>query len=112
MKTKDNREVTLVALQEEDREQFVRDNQEAFKYGATQEFGMRDDHFEEEGEIISRQTIIRSINGEHAEAYRIVCNGEKVGGVVISVDPEDCKGELELLFVSPHVHSKGIGFAA
>lgn len=112
MKTKDNREVTLVALQEEDREQFVRDNQEAFKYGATQEFGLRDDHFEEEGEIISRQTIIHAIDGERAEAYRIVCDGEKVGGVVIRVDPEGCKGELELLFVLPHVHSKGIGFAA
>ena len=35
---------------------------------------------------------------------------EKVGGVVISV-VED-KGELELLFVSPKAHSKGIGFKA
>ncbi len=48
MKTKDNREVMLVALQDDDREQFVLDNQEAFKYGATQEFGKRDNHFEEE----------------------------------------------------------------
>ncbi len=33
------------------------DNQEAFLYGATQEFGMRDNHFEEDGEIIARKTI-------------------------------------------------------
>ena len=106
MKTKDNREVKLVALQDDDREQFILDNQEAFKYGATQEFGMRDNHFEEEWEIISRETIIHAISGEHAEAYRIVCEGEKVGGVVIRIDPGQDTGELELLFVSPHAHSK------
>ncbi len=43
--------VTLVPLEDADRNQFVLDNQEAFKYGATEEFGMRDNHFEEEGEI-------------------------------------------------------------
>lgn len=32
-----------------DREQFIKDNQEAFNYGALVEFGCRDDHFEEEG---------------------------------------------------------------
>ena len=35
---------------------------------------------------------------------------EKVGGVVIKVDGE--KGDLELLFVKPAAHSKGIGYAA
>ena len=42
-------EVTLEPLELNDREQFIRDNQEAFLYGATQEFGVRDEHFEEEG---------------------------------------------------------------
>ena len=41
--------VTLSPLIPDDREQFIADNQEAFLYGATQEFGMRDDHFEEDG---------------------------------------------------------------
>ncbi len=36
-------EVILVPLQPEDRDQFILDNQWAFKYGAQQEFGMRDD---------------------------------------------------------------------
>ena len=69
--------VTLIPLANEYKEQFILDNQEAFRYGATEEFGMRDDHFEEDGEIISLATI-----------------------------------ELDLLFVSPHIHSKGIGYAA
>lgn len=100
--------VVLVCLEPDDREQFILDNQEAFLYGATQEFGMRDNHFEEDGEIISRKTIENSIDGEHAEG--IIADGEKAGGIVISVDGS--RGDLELLFTSPLLHSKGIGFAA
>lgn len=97
---------TLIA----DREHFILDNQRAFKYGATEEFGLRDDHFEEDGEIISRATIEVSIDGTNAETYRILLDGKKVGGAVITVDGNH--GELELLFVNPDVHSKGIGYAA
>ncbi len=100
--------VTLVPLVREDREQFIRDNQDAFNFGALEEFGRRDDHFEEDGEIISKETIEKSIDG--GEAYRIMQDGKPVGGVVIKTDGEH--GDLELLFVSPHVHSKGIGYAA
>ena len=110
MQTRVSYNVTLSLLQADDREQFILDNQRAFKYGATEEFGMRDNHFEEDGEIISRATIEDSIDDENAEAYRILLNGEKVGGAVISVEGE-C-GELELLFVNPEVHSKGIGYSA
>ncbi len=104
--------VTLSPLSPDDREQFILDNQEAFLYGATQEFGMRDGHFEEDGQIISRATIEASIDGQGNEAYRIMDHGEIVGGLVLHIDPEPHGGELELLFVSPRAHSKGIGQAA
>ena len=100
--------VTLVPLTPEDREQFILDNQEAFRYGALEEFGMRDNHFEEEGEIISRDTIEKSI--DDGEAYRILYEGKPAGGVVIRTEGE--RGDLGLLFVSPHIHSKGIGYRA
>ena len=104
--------ITLAPLQPDDREQFITDNQWAFKYGAQQEFGLRDTRTEEGEEVISRTTIENSIDGENAEAYRIVLDGQKVGGVVLKIDHEKAEGELELLFVSPEVHSKGIGQAA
>lgn len=104
--------VTLSPLVPEDREQFIVDNQEAFLYGATQEFGVRDSHFEKDGQIISRATIEASIDGQGNEAYRIMDHGECVGGLVLHIDPETQRGELELLFVSPFAHSKGIGQAA
>ena len=100
--------VTLNPLTPDDREQFIRDNQEAFNYGALEEFGLRDDHFEEDGEIISHEIIEQSVDG--GEAYRIIQDGQAVGGVVIKVDGE--RGDLDLLFVSPKAHSKGIGYAA
>ena len=100
--------IELLPLEQADREQFIKDNQEAFNYGALEEFGRRDDHFEEDGEIISRETIEQSIDS--GEAYRIMQDGLPVGGVVIKVAGDH--GELELLFVSPKAHSKGIGYEA
>ena len=37
-------------------------------------------------------------------------DGEAVGGLIIKVDGR--KGDLDILFVSPKVHSKGIGYQA
>lgn len=108
---KDNRMknvVKLIPLEKDDKEQFIIDNQRAFNFGAMEEFGLRDDHFEEDGQIISRETIETSINS--GETYRIVVDGKKVGGVVIKTDGN--KGDLDLLFVAPNVHSRGVGYAA
>ena len=100
--------VKLFPLELSDREQFIRDNQDAFNYGAMEEFGQRDMHFEEDGEIISRDTIASAI--DEGSAYRIVENGKILGGLVAKTE-YDC-GQLELLFVSPAFHGKGLGYAA
>lgn len=104
--------ICLVGITPDDKEQFILDNQRAFKYGAQEEFGMRDNRMEEGEEVISRKTIERSMNGEHAETYRIVCDGNVVGGLILQIDQQHAKGELEILFVNPEAHSKGIGQAA
>jgi len=44
-------------------------------------------------------------------SYRIRENGKNVGGLVLSFGKAG-RGDLELLFVSPDAHSRGIGFAA
>ena len=100
--------VVLEPLEDHDREQFIKANQEAFRYGATEEFGLRDDHFEEPGEIISRDTIERSI--DKGTAYRLMLDGRFVGGAIVSVSGD--RGDLEILFVIPEEHSKGIGYEA
>ncbi|MBR2087171.1 MAG: GNAT family N-acetyltransferase [Oscillospiraceae bacterium] len=104
--------INLISLEPSDREQFILDNQKAFLYGAVEEFGPRDDHFEEGGEIISRRTIENAIDGEKAETYRILYGGKYAGGVVLRIDKENRRGDLELLFVNPEMHSMGLGYAA
>ena len=46
-------DIKLVPLAEKDREQFIIDNQWAFKHGAMIEFGERDNSINSDGEIIS-----------------------------------------------------------
>ena len=53
-------EISLVPLADSDREQFIRDNQDASNFGALEEFGLRDEHLEEDGKVISRDTIVPS----------------------------------------------------
>lgn len=100
--------IKLVSLTADDREQFILDNQEALNYGALEEFCRRDDHFEEDEQIISRATIEQSI--DNGEAYRIMLDGKPVGGVILRVEGE--KGNLDILFTSPKVHGKGVGYSA
>ncbi len=107
-----NRKVTLIPLTADDREQFVLDNQWAFKYGAMMEFGERDNHVDNDGEIISRDTIEYCINEPGNEAYRIMFDSRKVGGVILKIDNKTHHNHLELLFVLPEEHSKGIGYGA
>ncbi len=107
-----NKKVTLVPLTSDDREQFILDNQWAFRYGALMEFGERDNHIDKEGEIISRKTIEGCIDDPQSETYRIVADGKKVGGVILKINKETNHNQLEILFTSPEEHSKGIGYGA
>ena len=107
-----NTEVSLVKLTPDDREQFILDNQWAFKHGAMIEFGERDSHLGGDGEIISRKTIESCIDSNSSESYRIVYEGRRVGGVILKIDKETNHNHLEILFVSPEAHSRGIGYGA
>ena len=103
-------EIALTPLTEDDREQFILDNQRAFQFGALEEFGRRDGHFEEDGEIISRKTIEAAIDG--GKAYRIREDGTVVGGLILRIDEAKQHNHLELLFIAPEAHGRGLGFAA
>ena len=107
-----NTKVTLVPLSADDREQFILDNQWAFKYGAMIEFGECDDHVDDDGEIISRKTIEGCIDDPENETYRIIVNGKKVGGVILKIDRKTNHNHLEILFTAPEEHSRGIGYGA
>ena len=104
--------VKLVPLTSSDREQFILDNQWAFKHGAMIEFGERDNHIDDDGEIISRKTIECCIDEPNNITYRITLDGKNVGGVILKIDKITQHNHLEILFVIPEEHTKGIGYAA
>ena len=105
-------DVKLELLKSQDEEQFIIDNQAAFNYGAEQYFNKQEleEQHEEEGQIISRETIINSIHQEGSIAYRILYDDKKVGGIIINL--KESFGELEIFFVIPSYESKGVGQAA
>ena len=104
--------VTLVPLTPEDREQFILDNQWSFKHGALYEFGVRDNHVDMDGEIISRKTIEACMDADGAETYRIVVDNRVVGGAILHIDKASNINELDTLFVAPEEHGKGVGYGA
>lgn len=104
--------VTLVPIKTEDRERFILDCQESFRYGSLEEFGERNTHLDKDGEVMPRCEIEAVMDSPTAESYRIVDDGKTVGGVVIDFDAEHGKGDLTLLFTNANAHSRGAGYAA
>ncbi len=106
--------VTLIPLSAapQERETFILANQRAFQYGAMEEFGLRDDHTEEDGEIISRATIAQCLDAIDNEAYLICYEGKTVGGMILKINQKTHHNHLEILFTAPEEHSRGIGYGA
>ena len=103
--------INLSPLDSSEREQFIIDCQESFKYGAT-EFGMRDNHLDKEGQTISRKHLIECLDKKKAVNYRMILDNKIVGGLILNIDKEKKTGELDILFVNKNEHSKGIGTSA
>ncbi len=99
-------EVKVMPLAETEKETFITDIQAAFKKGYVDEYGETAD------EIIPREDIVNSFNEEGAESYKILCNGENVGGIVVKISSETNINELLLFYVKVGCHSKGIGLSA
>lgn len=104
--------VTLVSLNEKERNQFILDCQETFRYGSLEEFGERNTHLDKNGEVMPRSAIEKALDSPHAESYHIVYDNESVGGLVIDLELASKKGDLTLLFTKSNAHSKGVGYAA
>lgn len=106
------KQVKLVPIRDEDRERFILDCQESFRYGSLEEFGQRNTHLDKDGEVMPRSAIVEVLDAKGAEAYLIVADEGCVGGVVVALDAEGRKGELTLLFTNADAHSRGAGYAA
>lgn len=96
-------EITLELLQKEDKEQFIKNNQIAFQKSFTEAFGESDDM------VLSEKDVKKALDNENSEAYRILNDGVWVGGIILSISRTTHHNSLDLFFVHPHSHGKGIG---
>lgn len=107
MKIEKETQVTLEMAQKSDLPEFRRNLQEAFALAVIETFGDCD-----HGPIPSDRDVQESFDAPTAVVYHILQAGRKVGGVVLRIDSKTHHNSLDLFFVSPEHHSKGIGIAA
>ena len=99
--------VTLEVAKEDELSQFKKDLQESFAVTVIEEFGSIDG-----GPIPSEEEIEENFNAPGACVYHILSKGERVGGVVVSIDEETQHNSLDLLFITKGKGCKGIGYKA
>lgn len=96
-------QIEMRPLQEDEVDLFVKEIQIAFDQAVIEKYGTQKDT------VIPREDVERSLHGKNAEAFRVFADGEGVGGVVVSINKETQHNALELLYVNPDCHSRGIG---
>ena len=102
-----NKRVALVPAQREDLPELCKNLQEAFAAAVIETFGAL-----EEGPIPPDREVWETFDAPGGSVYHVMLDGEKVGGVVVSINEATQHNHLELFFISPTCHSRGIGMAA
>jgi predicted acetyltransferase len=106
MNNQSNLKISLVPIRENERADFITDLQGAFAVAVVKEFGKA------AGEAIPKEDIEKSMAAPGAETYHIVLDGQIVGGTVIVIHSSTHRNSLDLLFVNPKGHGRGVGLAA
>ena len=97
--------ITFEPVQKPDFPYFIKKLQEAFAPAVIETFGT--------GEPVPSDEDIRSsLCAEGAESYHIVWNMRRVGGVVLVINKKTRHNSLDLFFISPEYHGRGLGLAA
>lgn len=107
MKTQNETKVTLELAEESSLPDFRKKLQEAFAIAVMETFGDCGD-----GPIPSDKDVQESFDAPGAIVYHILQNGKKVGGAVIRLESKTHHNSLDLFYIYPENHSKGIGLSA
>ncbi|GAA0529894.1 hypothetical protein FHS83_002488 [Rhizomicrobium palustre] len=99
--------VTLAIAEPEDLPAFKRELQDAFAAAVIEEFGPLP-----AGPIPSDQDLDQSMTAAGAVVLRILCDGRKVGGAVVSINDATNRNSLDFFFISVNEHGGGLGYKA
>lgn len=89
---------------DEDKNTFINEIQEAFQMSYEAEFGKLDKP------IIRSEDIEESFNAKGAEIYAAEIDGIKVGGTVIVINDKTGCNSVDLLYVKPYAQNSGNGY--
>ncbi|NTJ09881.1 GNAT family N-acetyltransferase [Rhizobium lusitanum] len=99
-------DVTLAVASDSDLQHFKISLQEAFARSVIDEFGSLD------SPIPSDEDIEASFRAPGAVILRILAEGIWVGGAVLSINERTHDNSLDLFYISPEQHGRGIGHKA
>lgn len=98
--------ITFNKLVEQEYAKFRADVKEIFSIAVIETFGSPND----QEEIIPDNDIDLSLYDSQCEVLAVYADGEKVGGVVVKIDSLAGFNWLELFYVYPDKHGRGLGF--
>lgn len=101
-----NPTIHLLPVQAAELPDFCKRLQTAFAVAVEARFGPLEEP------IPSQEEIYASFRAPGAAVYHICLEGELVGGVVLNINETTQHNGLELFFLSPQHHNRGLGLAA
>lgn len=99
--------VSLLEAEADSLNEFKLALQDAFRVAAEADFG----HPLEEA-IPSDEDFEQSVTAAGAAAYWILADGERVGGVVVVINPASGRSSLSFFFIATRLQSRGLGLSA
>ncbi len=100
-------EIELRSVAPEERQAFCTRMQEAFAVAVIETFGALDDE-----KIPPDEDIRKAFDDPDCDVFQIVHGDRLAGGVVLKINRLTHRNSLDLFFISPGLHSKGLGLAA
>lgn len=109
--TKQNEQITLAPVPQEELATFKAELQEAFMKGLQDSFTEAEDPTEM-GPIPSDEDFQHSLTAKDSVVRQLVLNGERIGGVVLKINNDTQRNEVDFLYTKANVHGKGLGTKA
>lgn len=99
--------ITLAVAEHDDIADLKKELQDAFAVAVADEFGSLPDE-----PIPSDEVLTNSINAPSSVVLRILRDGQKAGGAVLTINTKTNHNSLDLFFVKVGEHGRGIGLKA
>lgn len=104
-------QITLAPVQQDELQQLKEELQEAFMKGLQDSFIDVEDPTEM-GPLPYDEDYERSLHAKGSVVRQLMQNGKRIGGVVLQINEETGRNEIDFLYTLSSAHGKGIGTKA